>query len=430
MNSKRPKAAWALGAVIVVGLVAAAGYAWQPAIAPLARAPIPEANLTLVMHGAQVAELGDCMQCHTARNGKPYAGGLPLATPFGTIYSTNITPDVKTGIGGWSREAFARAMRKGVSRDGHLLYPAFPYPHFTRMSDEDIDALYAYLMARTPVDAPARVNELSFPLNFRPLVAGWNLLFLDQGPLPQPAQPQSDAWLRGRYLVEGAGHCAACHTPMNALGAEKSSQPYAGGLVDGWDVPPLDALTSARKPWTEEQLVSYLRTGIASEHSASAGPMLPVTHHLSRVPESDIRAIASYLMSLQPPVAARPAAQAERAPAPPDAQVLAAGAAIFNASCAGCHGAAAPMRTLGQRPALEWGSTLNSDRSRNAIQMVLRGNPWNGSSAAHYMPPFADVLTDRQIADVLSYVRFTYAQRPAWSDLPASVAAIRKENSQ
>jgi mono/diheme cytochrome c family protein len=436
MTHKKRKAAWALGAIIIIiGAAAAAGYAWQPSIPPLAQAPAPDTNQTLIAQGARMAELGDCMQCHTTGNGQPYAGGLALATPFGKIYSTNITPDVETGIGSWTQEAFARALRKGVSRDGHLLYPAFPYPHFTHMSDEDIAALYAYLMARTPVHAPAKANDLTFPLNFRPLVAGWNFLFLDQGPLPPSSPPpsarsQSDAWLRGRYLVEGPGHCASCHTPMNALGAEKSGQPFAGGLIDGWDVPPLNALTQARKPWTEAQLTTYLRTGIASEHSAASGPMRPVAHHLGNAPESDVHAIAIYLMSLQPPVKAQPDAATAAAPAAADAQVMASGAAIFNASCAGCHGAAAPMRTLGDRPALELGSTLNADSSRNAIQMVLNGNPWNGSSAAHYMPPFAGVLNDQQIADVLAYARSTYAQRPSWPDLPARVAAIRKENSQ
>ena len=433
MSIKKHKTAWAVGTVIVVGAAAAAGYAWQPAISPLAQPPAIDTNQTLIEQGARVAELGDCMQCHTTQNGKPYAGGLPLATPFGKIYSTNITPDVETGIGSWTEEAFARALRKGVSRDGHLLYPAFPYPHFTHMSDEDVTALYAYLMARTPVHAPAKTNELTFPLNFRPLVAGWNFLFLDEGPLPsatppQSAQSQSDAWLRGRYLVEGPGHCASCHTPMNALGGEKSDQPFAGGLIDGWDVPPLNALTHARTPWTEAQLAQYLRTGIASEHSAAAGPMRPVTHHLAKAPESDIHAIATYLMSLQPAAPAKPAPAPEAAQA--DVQMLKSGEALFSASCAGCHSAAAPMRTLGGRPALEQGTTLNADSARNAIQMVLNGNPWEGSSSAHYMPPFASVLTDQQIADVLAYARSTYAQRPAWSDLPARVAAIRKENSQ
>ncbi|WP_144636293.1 cytochrome c [Bordetella genomosp. 13] len=426
--SRTRRITWTALAVVLAGAVAACTYAWQPAIAPLDHPPAASADRALLAQGARVADLADCMQCHTAKGGKPYAGGLALETPFGTIYSTNITPDAETGIGRWPLEAFARAMRKGVSRDGHLLYPAFPYAHFTRMSDDDIAALYAYLLARTPVHAPAQDNALAFPLNFRPLVAGWNLLFLDEGALPPPGTPQSDAWLRGRYLVEGPGHCAACHTPMNAFGAEKGSQAYAGGLIDGWDVPPLNALTLARTPWTHAQLTSYLRTGLATEHGAAAGPMLPVTQHLANVPVSDVEAMATYLMSLQPPAAAHPPAQADLPAA--SAQRINDGAALFASSCAGCHGAAAPMRTVGARPSLELSTALNADSPRNAIQLVLGGNPWNGSSSAHYMPPFANVLNDAQIADVLAYARAQYAQRPAWNGLQDSVAAIRKENPQ
>ncbi|MBV7483255.1 cytochrome c [Bordetella sp. BOR01] len=425
-------------AVVVVAAAAVGYYAWQPAIAPLDSPPPISEDRALLAQGARLAELGDCMHCHTAQDGKPYAGGLPLNTPFGTIYSTNITPDVDTGIGAWSQEAFARAMRRGVARDGSLLYPAFPYVHFTRVTDDDIAALYAYLMARRPVHAPAPANELTFPLNFRPLVAGWNLLFLDAGELPAPAKAQSKDWLRGRYLVEGLGHCASCHTPMNALGAEKSGQPYAGGLIDGWEAPPLNALTRARRPWTHEQLTSYLHTGLATEHGAAAGPMLPVTQHLANVPLSDVQAMATYLMSMQPEPQASPPPTPPAAPppAPPgtpaadDAQRMERGAATFNASCASCHGASAPMHTVGGRPLLELSTALNADSPRNAIQLVLSGNPWTGSASAHYMPPFAATLTDEQIADVLAYTRVQYAQRPAWKNIAGSVAAIRKENPQ
>jgi mono/diheme cytochrome c family protein len=411
--------------VAAVAIGAAFAYAWQPAIAAVSGPPAPSDDRALLVRGSQVASAGDCMVCHTAANGKPFAGGLPLDTPFGTIYSTNITPDAGTGIGSWSLEAFTRAMRAGVSREGHLLYPAFPYPHFTRMTDEDIGALYAYLMARTPVQAPAKANQLTFPLGFRPLVAGWNLLFLEKGPLPAPSTAQSDDWLRGRYLVEGAAHCQACHTPMNLLGAEKGSRAFAGNLIDGWEAPPLNALSFAPKPWTQEQLVSYLRTGLASEHGAAAGPMLPVTQHLADVPESDVRAIASYIMGMQPaPAASSDTVAATTAPA---GQRVDAGAALFNGSCAGCHGGAAPMRSIGDRPSLGLSTAVNADSPRNAIHLVLGGNPWGGSASAHFMPPFADVLSDEQISEVLRYVRSRYTQRPAWPALQNEVANIRKE---
>lgn len=181
--------------------------------------------------------LGDCAVCHTAKGGKPFAGGLPLATPFGTIYATNITPDPETGIGAWSQNAFARALRHGIARDGHALYPAFPYIHFTRMSDHDIAAAYAYLMSRDPVNATTPDNKLIFPLNFRPLVAFWNVLFLRPGERAADAS-QSAEWNRGHLLVDGLGHCAACHSPLNAIGGEKSGQAFDGGRVDGWEAPP------------------------------------------------------------------------------------------------------------------------------------------------------------------------------------------------
>jgi mono/diheme cytochrome c family protein len=442
MNTKKWIAT--LVGVAVVALCAAYAYAWQPSIEALPSPPAPSTDTALLAQGARIARQGDCMVCHTTANGKPFAGGLPLNTPFGTLYSTNITPDMNTGIGSWPLEAFTRAMRSGVARDGHLLYPAFPYPHFTRMTDEDLGALYAYLMARTPVDAPAHANALRFPLNIRPLVAGWNMLFLERGALPAAAAPataQSEEWLRGRYLVEGAAHCAACHTPMNSFGAEKHDKPFAGNLIDGWDAPSLNPLSRSPTPWTQEQLVSYLRTGLASEHGAAAGPMLPVTQHLAEVPEADVQAIATYIMAMQPAPGAQPPAGAESLPVaatdapatsatsvlPADKQRVDPGAALFAGSCAGCHGAAAPMRTIGDRPSLGLSTAVNADSPRNAIQLVLGGNPWGGSNSAHYMPPFADALSEEQIVDVLRYVRGNFTQRSPWPDLPKEVANIRKE---
>ena len=315
-------------------------------------------------------------------------------------------------------------MREGVSRDGHKLYPAFPYPRFTKTTDEDIAALYAYMKARTPVKQAAPENDLMFPLNFRPLMTAWNLLFLDEGELPPPDTPQSDEWLRGRYLVEGLGHCASCHTPMNMFGAEKSSAAYAGSVIDGWTAPALTELGQAPKPWTAEQLVSYLRTGLATEHGAAAGPMLPVTQNLADADPADVQAMATYLLSLQKPAANQPAAAA---PANADTASITRGAALFAASCAGCHSASAPMSEIGQRPLLALGSSVNGSSARNAINMVLWGNSWQGSSSAHYMPPFSAVLTDDQVADVLAYVRQEYAKKPAWQDLPGMVANVRKE---
>nr|WP_244831232.1 c-type cytochrome [Caballeronia sp. TF1N1] len=409
--------------VIAAALMIAAWLMWQPAIAPVTP-PAPasfDANTRLA--GARIVALGDCIVCHTAKGGKPFAGGLPLATPFGTIYATNITSDVATGIGDWSLEAFTRALRHGIARDGHLLYPAFPYIHFTRMPDSDIAAAYAYLMTREPVKASAPANRLIFPLNFRPLLAFWNVLFLRPG-AEHPDASKDAEWNRGKLLVDGLGHCASCHSPLNPIGGEKAGHAFDGGIVDGWEAPALNALYAAPKPWTREQLVTYLRTGRASEHGAAAGPMLPVTRDLATVPEEDVQAIAAYLMSIQK---ARPAIAIGVAPEG-TSPAIRRGATLFAASCAQCHGPAAPMQSIGERPTLAFSSAVDAATPRNAIQMMLSGNGWHGEDSTNYMPGFGQIYDDRQIADLASYIRATYSQRDPWTGIDAMAASIRKEN--
>jgi mono/diheme cytochrome c family protein len=426
MNRKR--IALAVGALAVVGLAVAGGIMYEPSIAPVTP-PAPDSfDAQLKQEGARVVALGDCVVCHTAKNGKPFAGGLPLATPFGTIYATNITPDPQTGIGNWSEAAFARALRHGIARDGHPLYPAFPYVHFTRMPDRDISAAYAYLMSREPVHATTPANALVFPLNFRPLVAFWNVLFLRPGP-HQPDPAQDAQWNRGKLLVDGLGHCASCHSPLNAIGGEKSGRAFDGGIVDGWEAPPLNALSEASRPWTRDQLATYLRTGRACEHGAAAGPMLPVTRDLGTVPQSDVEAIATYILSIQKgdtphakPVATTNASH-ETTPAGQR------GAVLFNASCAQCHGNGSPMQTIGERPTLAFSTAVNADTPRNAIQMILNGINWHGEDAMNYMPAFGGVYDDRQVADLLAYVRGTWSAKPAWPDATPLVAKLRKEDS-
>lgn len=396
-------------------------------IAPV-QAPAPESfERAQVLRGARVAALGDCAVCHTAPGGQPYAGGLPLRTPFGTIYSTNITPDPETGIGTWSLAAFTRALRRGIARDGHQLYPAFPYVHYTRMSDDDIAAAYAYLMRRDPVSAAAPRNDLIFPLGFRPLVAFWNVLFLRPG-AQAPDSARSAQWNRGRELVNGLGHCAACHSPLNLIGGEKSGQAFAGNLIDGWEAPSLLHLANGAVPWTEAQLASYLRTGISGAHGAAAGPMLPVTQELATVPASDVEAMATYLFSLQQPAPddrERPRDTAG-APVPGDADAVQRGRVLFAGACASCHGERSPMQSLGKRPSLATSSALHSASPRNAIQMILYGVPWQGEQALHYMPPFKQVLDDSQVADLAAYLRAAYAGRRPWDGVPATVSSIRK----
>jgi mono/diheme cytochrome c family protein len=401
-------------AVVLGGL-----YAWtRPAAIAPAAAPPPPLSTAVLAAGARVVALGDCMVCHTAPDGPAYAGGLGLKTPFGIIYSTNITPDPETGIGRWTSAAFRRALREGVARDGHLLYPAFPYIHYTRMSDEDIELAYAWLMSRPPVRVKQPDNDLAFPLNFRPLLAFWNALYLRPGDGAAPGTGQVE---RGRYLVDTLGHCASCHSGMNVLGGERSPA-FQGGTVDGWHAPALTRLAQGSAPWTRAELADYLQGGLALAHGAAKGPMRPVTERLAGVPRADVEAMAAYLMTIQQPAAA--------AAVPAAAQTGTPGAALFAAACAGCHTPAAPMMRLGGRPGLDRSSAVLGDDASNFIQTVLHGIPWErpapGGAAAAYMPPFADVLSDAQVAELAAWVR-TGAGRPDWPGVAAASAKLRKE---
>jgi mono/diheme cytochrome c family protein len=402
--------------LLAVLLLAGGGCAalWHPAIAPIRKPPAfpPEQ----IADGAELAAIGDCAVCHTAANGQAYAGGRGVPTPFGTVYATNITPDPDTGIGLWSLAAFRRAMRDGIDRAGRHLYPVLPYPHFTRASDEDIAAMYAFLMSRTPVHASTPPNALSFPLDNRALLAGWNFLYLKPGPW-QPDPAHDPTWNRGAYLVEAIGHCGGCHTPRNALGAERATT-LAGGEVENWYAPPLQAASPARLPWTRQDLASYLRTGFDAHHGAAAGPMTAVTEQLARVGDGDIDAMAEYIASLMPKSAARPVA------VHPGTSDLVA-SEIFDGACGGCHSTDAPMTRDGA-PSLALSTAVNAPTPAAAIQIILHGIPWREGKAAPYMPAFGDALTDAQVAELAEYLRATYSDAATWTDIPAAVAKARE----
>lgn len=400
---------------------------WRPAIAPISppdRSAFPIAD---VERGAVLAKLGDCAVCHTAQGGTPLAGGRPLATPFGTLYSNNITPDPATGIGRWSLVAFTRAMRDGVRRDGAHLYPALPYEHFTHITDADLASLYAFLMTRRPVVAEAPANRLIFPLGFRPLLAGWKMLFLHKGEIA-PDPTRSAGWNRGAYLAEGLGHCAGCHSPRNLLGGEMRGRAYAGGVAEGWRAPALDAHNPSARRWTADALFTFLRTGISPDHSAAAGPMGPVVDSLSNVPEEDVRALATYFASrMGNGEAATPPLQMDRADLA--AREAPSGAALFAGACAACHGTGAPMAAQG-RPSLSLSSDLLDDDPTNAIQAILQGIEPPVAGRGPKMPPFANSLSDKQIASILAYVRLRYTDRPEWPSLEKAARSVRKGNIQ
>jgi mono/diheme cytochrome c family protein len=292
---------------LVLACAVLLALAWRPSIAAIEPPAAASFDAATVEQGRRLAAVGSCGSCHTVAEGRPFAGGAALATPFGTIHGTNLTPDAETGIGRWSEAAFVRAMRDGVARDGTLLYPAFPYDHYTHTADADLHALYAYLMTRDPVRAPNPANGLRFPFNVRPLLAGWNLLYLDR--TPWRTDPTQDAlWNRGAYLVQSLGHCGSCHAPRNAFGAEQVDRGLAGGEAEGWYVPALNADSPSPLPWTVEQLTTYLRTGIATDHAIAGGPMQTVVSHLAEASPDDVRAIATYIRSsLGPETPAREA---------------------------------------------------------------------------------------------------------------------------
>jgi mono/diheme cytochrome c family protein len=420
----------AVAALAIAGAAAAFAVTWRPAIAAIEQ-PSPQSfDPALVKRGRDLAAIGNCNDCHTVRGGRDFAGGLAVPTPFGTIYSSNITPDAETGIGRWPEAAFRRAMRSGVDRDGQHLYPTFPYDHFTNVSDEDDSALYAYLMTRTPVHAPARANQLAFPLDQRFVIAGWKLLFLRRGTWrADPAQ--SAAWNRGAYLVEGLAHCGACHTPRNALGAERASAQFAGGDVDNWHAYAINAQSPSPVPWNADALFVYLRDGWAPDHGVARGPMAQVVGNLSAVPESDIRAIATYMASVSgapTPEARRRGDEAllqTRSPAIQATAANASGEAIYLAACAPCHETSKrPLPYGGVNLALS--TAISGPDPRNAANTVLSGvRPIEGERSP-IMPGFASSMSDEQISALLNYLRARFGNQPVWTGVAKSVADARR----
>lgn len=415
--------------LVVAGVAAAFAVAWRPELAAV-DPPSPETfDQDLVKRGRDLNAIGNCGTCHTRRGGQDFAGDLPVPTPFGTVYSANITPDAATGIGRWSEAAFRRAMRAGVDREGRHLYPTFPYDHFTHVSDEDDHALYAYLMTRQAVHAEPRENQLPFPLDRRVMIAGWKLLFLSRADFePDPAK--SAEWNRGAYLVEGLAHCGACHTPRNALGAERASAQFAGGEADNWSAYAINAQSPAPVPWDADALFAYLRNGWHPDHGVARGPMADVVSNLSDVPDQDVRAIATYMADVfGPPPPDRKRRGDEvlaqvKSGAVPATQASATGAAIYTAACAPCHETARPLPYSGVNLALS--TAFSASDARNAANIVLAGIRPVAGERGPIMPGFAASMDDVQMAALLDYLRARFSNRPAWADVEKAVADARR----
>lgn len=373
-----------------------------------------------IEHGKAVTDAGGCTSCHTADPAKPFAGGKRIVTPFGAIYSFNLTPDGDTGIGAWSDEDFRRALREGVAPDGSRYYPACPYPYFTKMTRDDIQAIRAYLATLTPVHNPIPSPELRWPLNHRILMRGWDWLFFRPGIL-LPDQQKSTEWNRGRYLVEGPGHCGACHTPKNVFGADRRTRALGGGLVQDQFASRLDAAErSGLKSWSADDIVEYLQSGRNGRSNASGLMAEIVRDSTSIMSDADIRAIAIYLKDLPP---------GEREPnvLPPPPTQMSDGEKVYKSACIACHeadGSGAP-RTY---PPLPGNANLQSAVAASTLRIILDGAQTLTTPRAPNpgsMPAYADKLSDQEIADVTTYIRNSWGNS-ASAVTAAQVAKARK----
>jgi mono/diheme cytochrome c family protein len=377
-------------------------------------------NAAQVNRGRYLVAAGDCMSCHLREGGEPFAGGLGLNTPFGVIYTANITPDASTGIGGWTSDQFYHAMHDGKSAHGEDLYPAFPYPWFKRVSREDDDAIFAYLKTVPAVNYAPPKNDLPFPFNFRFIVGAWNLLFLDSQDF-QPDIGQSAEWNRGAYLVTGLGHCGGCHTPKNSFGADKSKAELHGGKLENWVAPDLTSNTRVGLgEWKVDDIEEFLASG-RNAHAAAGGAMADViTNSTSLMSEADRRAIAVYLKS-QP-------ASAIAGSAPPDGGAMHRGAEIYSDACSSCH----LDNGIGQSrlfPPLGKDAMLQQQDPTGLLHLILAGTRVGVSSSRPSplgMPSFAWKLTDQQIGDVSTYIRNSWGnQAPAVAT--SDVGDLRKK---
>ena len=411
----------ALRIAVIATVVAVLGFAVAVAIEIHGGVEMPvivdPATPDLIDRGRYLALAGNCAGCHTGRGGRPYAGGRGVPTPFGTVYASNLTPDDATGIGRWTAADFRRAMRDGRSRDGRLLYPAFPYPNYTHVTPKDADALFAYLKTLPAVVAPNRSHALRFPYRSPIALATWRVLFFKPG--AEPNDPtRSEEWNRGAYLVRGLGHCGACHSPRNMLGAIVGDDELSGGRMprQNWYAPSLRSAAEAGvADWPIQEVVALLGTGVAPRASVM-GPMAAVVSgSMQHLTPSDLHAIAVFLRSL--PQTVRPAI---RVPAP-DPATMAQGEQIYATQCASCHGRSGEG-AAGIYPALAGNRAVMLDVPINLVRIVRSGAfapATTGNPRPWGMPPFGHVLDDAQIAAVLSYVR------GAWGNTAGPLSAAQ-----
>ncbi len=404
----------ALGALAFAGLFALSEVPGRNDVPPVTATGLPRDGQAA--RGEYLTRAGNCMACHTDRGGAPWAGGRALATPFGTLYAGNLTPEVRTGLGAWTSDDFWRALHHGRSRDGRMLYPAFPYTHYTRVTRADADAMYAFLRTLTPVERPNTPHALRWPYSTQAALAVWRALyFRPGGHREEPARGAQ--WNRGAYLVQGLGHCAACHSARNAWGASEVLD-LSGGMIpmQSWYAPSLASPAEAGVAgWRVDDIVRLLRTG-ASPDASTLGPMAEVVlHSTQHLQESDLRAMAVFLQSVPPAPAAKPS------PAPPvPASVAQRGARIYADHCAQCHGGKGEG-VNGAYPRLAGNRAVTLPVTANLVQVTIHGAyppATEGQPRPFGMPPFALTLSDADIAAVLTFVR------GAWSNNAGGVSEL------
>jgi mono/diheme cytochrome c family protein len=369
----------------------------------------------LLERGAYVARAGNCMGCHSDKGGAPFAGGRAIQTPFGAVFASNLTPDPTHGLGGWSASDFWRAMHHGRSKDGRMLYPVFPYPNYTQVSRDDSDALFAFLQSLPPASQANRKHELRWPFSTQPALAVWRALYFSPTPfVPEPAQ--SADWNRGAYLVQGLGHCAACHASRNALGGS-SPLDLAGGLIpmQNWYAPSLNSPAEAGvSRWPQDHVVALLKTGTSPSGSVQ-GPMAEVVvHSTQHLLDSDLRAMAVFLQSLP-----ERASDIERAPVT-RTQLSKSGGQLYDKHCAQCHGESG-QGVPNAYPALAGNRAVNLASTVNLVQVVLHGGyppATAGNPRPYGMPPYVMDLNDKETASVLSYIR------GSWGNQATEVTAV------
>lgn len=367
-------------------------------------------------NGEYLALAGDCISCHTAPGGKPYAGGLKMQTPFGYLLSPNITPDVETGIGSWSKDDFARALHDGVNKKGQDLYPAMPFTSYTKVTRADVDAIYDYLRTVKPVSNAVKVNQLDFPFNIRSSMLVWRELFFKRG-FFKPDPKQSDVWNRGAYLVEGLEHCSACHSPRNIMGAIKPSKEFTGAVIDGWYALNLtSAPITGLGNWTTQDIANYLKTGKNPGKTTAFGPMEEVVHNsTSHLNEADLIAMATYIKSL-------PANSSLMADHRKLDTNKVEGARLYIDNCSGCHQSTG-RGIMNVIPPLDGNPTILAPNGADIIKVVIRGvNARNGYIP---MPSFASKLTDDEIATIANYVRTSWDNSASANVTAAQVKKIR-----